>query len=1501
MHNWRYYPQSPSSNLRLAYQGAMVLLFIGLLANHSRSAEPQDRFSRDVYPLLAKYCLDCHGTTVAEAEIDLTVYDKDAASELKQHPELWQRIEEVVKTDQMPPKDAPQPSASENQQLITWIDEFLAQEAEKTSGDPGPVVLRRLSNAQYTYTLRDLTGVTTLDPAREFPVDGAAGEGFTNTGNALVMSPALVTKYLDAAKEVAKHAVLLPDGIEFSASTTPADWTNEKLQAIRSFYQRFTSDDQQGASVNLQGIVFDTNKGGRLPLRLYLNVLFANANQIASSLDSISEIAQKNQISRKYLTLLSKAILSSKDDIFLQPLHEAWQRSIEGQPLNDQEMNQLVQYVQNWQAALFRFTTVGHIGKKGGPSRWLEPVDPLASQLSIRQPLPAANDQGKIELSLVTNTAGDDGSNDFARWQNPRFAAPGRQPLLLRDLPRIASLLTQRKENALKNVMAYLAAVEAAQKLQSLAVTENIDDSSKNTSTNQEQKGSDKSTNDEPATEKPNADKTAASNQTEASEKSTQQSLRSIDPVALANEYHVDPDILTAWLNYLGVSVAGPIKIENHFTTQMKNSSGYDFINGWGSNETPLILANSSDQHVRIPGNADPHSIFVHPSPSLEIVAGWQCPIATPIKITLSGQITHAHPECGNGVTWRIELRRKNRRQTLAQGIAHGGTPVNIDAIEPVIVQQGDVVAFLVGPRDANHSCDLTKINLTIKNSADEKQHWDLAGDVSPDILSGNPHADRLGNPAVWHFFTEAVENAKSAGPTLPAGSLLAQWEATEPGDAKKMIAEKIRDLTLGTPPADRASPDGILYQQLTSLQGPLLGTPLLAESQDLPNWLANNTDTASNKDLIIEKINTTGTSEPVIFGTEENPKDAHLVSQAPSSTFVSIPADLLQGYEFQTEVTLDPKSQGEASLQAQVVPGRIQPQASLQAGVANSNGTKGTWTDGLQPASVSNPILVANESQARTKILDRLTTFRDLFPPALCYLKIVPVDEVVTLTLFYREDDHLQRLLLDEQQTTELNRLWDQLHFVSSDATKLVDAFAQLMEYATQDADPSVFEPMRGPIMQRAKDFETQLVTSQPSHIAAVIEFAGKAFRRPMREDERQQLQDFYQQLRREEIPHEEAISLLIARVLVAPAFLYRLEQPPTGEQPGAVSDYELANRLSYFLWSSMPDRELLDVAASKALTQGDTLVGQAQRMLQDPRAERLSREFAAYWLHIQNFDEFDEKSDQYFPTFAPLRAPMYEESLRFFDHLFKSDASILEILSADYTFVNGALAEHYGVPGVTGEQWQKIQLGGDSQRSGILGQATVLATLAGASRTSPILRGNWVSEVLLGEKLPKPPKGVPPLPDDVAGRGGLTMRELVELHSNDEKCAVCHRRIDPMGFAMENFDAIGRLRSMDEAGKPIALAVKTIDGAEFSGPLGLRDYLLNQRRDDFVMQFCKKLAGFALGRSIQLSDRSLIQEMKSSLEKNEYRFSAALKPLLNSKQFREIRGRDFLAEGAQ
>lgn len=1420
-------------------------------ANDQELAKLGTSFQIEALPLLQKFCSDCHGAQLAEAEIDFELFKREPKTSLSAYTTLWQRVLEVIDTAQMPPQDSPQLAAAEKTQLLRWINAFLAYEAEKTAGDPGPVVLRRLSNSQYTYTLRDLTGISTLDPAAEFPVDGAAGEGFTNTGNALVMSPALVTKYLDAAKGVAKHMVLLPDGIEFSPDTTPADWTNEKLKSIRDFYSRYTADDSNGGSVNLQGIVFDTNQGGRLPLQKYLQVILDNAAVLERDPKAIAQIAGTEWLSPKYIGLLVDSLKSGDTNVFMAPLHSSWQQAVEGKKFSPAEVEGLVGYIRQWQAALYRFTTVGHIGKVGGPKRWLDTIEPLASRATVRQSLPAANPTGLIELSLLTTSAGDTGEKDFARWENIRLVAAGKRDLPLRDLAVITQALTERRSETLNKIGAYLSAIDSVQ--QTLAQASPVDSANENTAT------------------------------------------KNVDIEQVAAKYELDREVLTAWLNYLGISVAGPVKIENHLTNKMLNSSGYEFISGWGAPETPLVLANSSDSHVRIPGNAWPHKVVVHPSPTLEIAVAWLSPVAMSAKIT--GDVTHAHPECGNGVTWRLELRRQQRRQVLAQGVSHGGNPVPLPELNKLEVKPGDAIVLSIGPRDGNHSCDLTKVDLTIANVNQPEQVWDLGSDVSPDILAGNPHADRQGNSAVWHFFTEALANSGSVGPTLPAGSLLSQWLETADAATKQQLAEQIRALVQGAPPSDTASPDAVLYQQVASLQGPLLGGPLLAgASLDLTSAANGQPAKGSAKqDSLSVKVQTLSDKRPLIFDGVD------VVVKAPESIYLQLPAELLSGYEIVADVRLDEKAAGEGSVQAYAMPGSIEPPTSLTAGKATSDSGKGTWTDGLQPASNSNPILVDDNGATREKIIKQLSYFRDLFPPALCYVKIVPVDEVVTLTLFYREDDHLKRLMLDEQQAAHLDRLWDQLHFVSRDALKLVDAFAQLMEYATQDADPSVFEPLREPIMSSAKKFEQQLLDSQPKHVAAVIDFAKRAFRRPLHPDEAMELEAFYAALRREEIPHEEAISLLLSRVLVSPAFLYRTEVPPVGSEPGSVGHFELANRLSYFLWSSLPDHELIDVASTGDIANGPVLVGQAKRMLQDSRGERLAKEFATYWLHIANFDQFDEKSDQFFPTFAPLREPMYQESMMFFTHLFRNDRSILEILSADYTFLNAPLSEHYGFGNVSGNDWQKVQYPADQQRSGVLGQATILSTLAGASRTSPILRGNWVSEVLLGEKLPKPPKGVPPLPDDVAGRGGLSMRELVELHGSNEKCAVCHQRIDPLGFSMENFDAIGRWRTTDEAEKPIDVAVTTIDGQKFSGVNGLRDYLLQHRRDDFVRQFCKKLAGFALGRAIQLSDRGLIDQMMKSLEKNDYRFSSALEPLLLSRQFREIRGRDAIFEEAE
>ncbi|PYJ00223.1 MAG: hypothetical protein DME25_21230, partial [Verrucomicrobia bacterium] len=244
-----------------------------------------------------------------------------------------------------------------------------------------------------------------------------------------------------------------------------------------------------------------------------------------------------------------------------------------------------------------------------------------------------------------------------------------------------------------------------------------------------------------------------------------------------------------------------------------------------------------------------------------------------------------------------------------------------------------------------------------------------------------------------------------------------------------------------------------------------------------------------------------------------------------------------------------------------------------------------------------------------------------------------------------------------------------------------------------------------------------------------------------------------------------------------------------------------------------------------------------------------------------------------------------------------FQRDGSVLDILKADYTFLNEDLARHYGIPDVKGADWRRVDGVKTSSRGGILGQATTLAKQSGASRTSPILRGNWVAEVLLGEKLPRPPKDVPRLPEDEATET-LTVRQLTEKHSTDPKCYGCHRRIDPYGYALEGFDAIGRRRERDLGGRPIDTRAQVMDGSKLDGLDGLRDYLLTKRRDAFLKQFCRKLLGYSLGRGVLLSDRPLISEMRVQLESHDYHISAAIETIVRSRQFREIRGNEMASE---
>jgi hypothetical protein len=1385
-------------------------------------------FAETIQPLLQQYCCACHATEKHKGDLDLERFTSFDA--VQREPLVWQEIEAQLLDGAMPPKDAPQPDEAQRAQLLKWLRGALEELARAHAGDPGPVVLRRLTNAEYTYTLRDLTGLELLDPAREFPVDGAAGEGFTNVGNALVMSPSLLTKYLAAGKAVAEHAVLTPDGLRFSPSTSRRDWTEELLGEIRAFYRQFTAAEG-GDVVDLQGIVFATNGGGRLPLARYLGASLElrdaaptdgaadgaadgapdGAPDGALGETKIQAVALRHGLSPKYLATLLGALRSPAPSPLLEPLAAAW-RACE-----PDDVPALAARIVAQQAALWRFNSVGHVGKAGGPKAWLEAVDPLASGREVRFQVPPATDTDVVTLYLVASDAGDGGAHDHAVWQAPRFVADGRPDLLLRDVRDVTrSALARRARRFALAERALAAAADAAR---------------------------------DPAGA-PNLE-------------------------ALAQRHAVDADSLRAWFVCLGLRLdpdAGGAEVgDTLLTTPLARPSAYDFVAGWGSPDTPSIVANASEQRVQIPGELEPHGIAMHPSPTLAIAVGWRSPVTA--RMRLAATIVHAHHDCGNGVLWSLELRRGALRRQLAHGAAERDVEVGRVALEGLDVQRGDLLALRIGARDGDHRCDLTAVDLVLTSAADDGHEWDLAKDCSPDVLAGNPHADGHGNEGVWHFYVEPEQRSSAAAQGLlsgpPLGSLLAEWQATTDTAEQERLGRALGQLLERAPLASDDCPDARLYRQLAALRGPLVGSGAQSPGDEPPGVAAP----VSTVDDSLERAVFGLAAEAFGKGhAGQELDDNDLGVTAPAVVELRLPADLVAGCTLVAGTGLQDPAGTEGSVQFQV------------------HSERPPLPPALSPAL---PVVVGETSAARARFESAYAELRQLFPAALCYAQIVPVDEVVTLTQFHREDTHLARLLLDDAQVAELDRLWAELHFVSEDALTQVDAFEQLWQYATQDADPSAFEPLRQPIAARAAAFREELLAAEPKHVDALVRFAERAYRRPLTEPERDELLALYGRLRAEGLAHDPALRLLIARVLVAPAFLYRAERPAPGAHSGPVSAFELASRLSYWLWSSAPDEALLACAVRGELHDPEVLLAQTRRLLRDPRVRRLAVEFGCAALHIHGFAEVCEKSERHFPTFDTLRGAMFEESVLFLTDLFQHNGSLLDLLAADHTFLNAALAEHYGIPGVEGDGWRRVDGVRRYSRGGILGQATTLATQSGASRTSPILRGNWVSEVLLGEKLPRPPKDVPRLPDD-GGQLELTMRELTEKHTSDPRCATCHARIDAFGFALEGFDAIGRLREHDLGGRPIDTHVTAPDGTELEGLEGLRGYLLGTRRDAFVRQFCKKLLGYSLGRAVRLSDEPLLAELCTELAAHDYRLDVLFDAIVLSKQFREIRGLD-------
>ena len=1062
------------------------------------------RYDREVRPLIGQFCQSCHSTALRTGELDLERFGSMA--EVRSDSGAWVKVADMLERGEMPPEGSGQPLPEQREALLEWVQRYLRAESLANAGDPGPVVLRRLNNAEYAYTVQDLTGVQ-LDPTREFPTDSAAGEGFTNAGNALAMSPGLLQKYLDAGKAIARHAVLLPDGFRFSLRKTRRDWTDEILAEIRRFYGRFTEVRKLGVGSEVGNVNVHGNAriglSGILPLQKYFAATLAERQALRSGRKTVPAVADQYGLNASYLGRLWNSLNGVAPSPLMDDLRARWRGA------GPSDADALTSAVAAWQRALWTFGPVGLIGRTGGPKRWMEPVSPLVFQQYLCAsipPRPLDQRNGEVLVSLVVTDAGDGNEDDLVVLERPRLVRVGRPDLLLREV----------------------------------------------------------------------------------------------------------------------------------------------------------------------------------------------------------------------------------------RGLSRG----------------------LPGPESGQASR--------------EEVEWGL----DPALFGRHP-------------------------------------------DGKAIDADS-------------------------------------------------------------------------------------LAVRAPAVIPIRLPASLASGRDLVARAVLDPETGSQGSVQVELVPGEPAETSGLlisRTRVLYSSVSQ-VFSD-RRDLSFSRPILVAEAGGARRRVQAALDEYRSLFPAALCFTQIVPVDEILTLHLFYREDDHLARLMLDSRQRARLDRLWEELRFVSQSPFERVTALDLLLEAMVGNGrrDRSQYLallPLQPPIKREAEAFRRELVDAEPRQLAALVEFAGRAYRRPLTGMEVEELQGLYHRLREQELSHDEAFRLTLARVFVASPFLYRPEKAPP-QAAAEVSDWELASRLSYFLWSSQPDRELRALAAQGRLRAPEVLVWQARRMLADARVRRLATEFATQWLHIYDFDQTEEKSEKHFPEFAGIRGDLYEESIRFFTDLFQRDASLLSLFKADHTFVNRRLAEFYGIKGVQGEGWRRIQVAQEHGRGGILALGATLSKQSGASRTSPILRGNWISEVLLGEKLPRPPQDVPELPPDETATEGMTLRQLVALHTSEPSCASCHRRIDPFGFALEGFDAIGRRRERDMAGRPLDTRTALPDGTEVEGLAGLRDYLLEHRREEVLRQFCRKLLGYAIGRELKLSDQPLVTEMLERLARNDYRFSVAIETIVGSRQFREIRGRDLqLARGA-
>ena len=1088
----------------------------------------------------------------------------------------------------------------------------------------------------------------------------------------------------------------LPDGFRFSRHSTRRDWTDEILGRIRSFYGRYTEVRRREWMYGDVPLAIDY---GHVPLEEYLRATL----ELRQTGARVEEVAQRTGLSRKYLRNLWRVLNGEAggDSFLLERVRARWRS------LSPEDTPELAAEIERWYEPLWRFNSVGHLND------WLEPVTPLAGKQDFTVSLESPEQNGPTALYLWSGDAGDGNDGDYLVWKRPRFEGKpvpvhgdkprpsDLPPILLRDLPLVSRTLETTLRRTFAGSRRYLA---AAARLAGPGPPPELE--------------------------------------------------------ALAAREGLNPDLLRRWTGYLGI---GPARagLEKPLSQAMENLQKTARLNGWRTppsavaptpyQDTAYLVANSGDQSWRIPGTVPPRSVVVHPTRQRWIGVGWRSP--EELAVGVEARVEDSHPDCGNGIEWVLTLRQSGLERILASGSLEDEDR----AIRPdqrFRLHRGDEFSLLVGSLKHNARCDLTRVDLTVRESAEAARVWDLADNVIDSVLEGNPHGDAFGNPGVWHFFT-LEESPSDRLRAVAPGSALYRWLDTlsspTPGHGSAEAAGQVATLLDSGPPAAGDHPDALLYSRITALDGPFLrDVDLAAAGREVE---ASRSDRSTHSGPGVS--NGLG---GIQFGRHPGGQpleEGSFLVHGPSRIRVEVPARIARAYDFVAEAALDP-GWGRAG-SVQVHAGLEVPQ-SMQGLVPPVGANDAHPEANANPEPARFPVIVGNAA-TRGRFREAFAAYRQWFPPALCYTQIVPVDEGITISLFHREDRALSRLVLEEEEKRELDRLWRELRYVSRDAFTIADSFDEWWNFGAHYKKFSR-ESREEPIRRRAQQFREELRSSESRHLDALLRFAERAWRRPLEAREKAGVLNLYISLREEGQEHDSALRSLLGRVLVSPNFLYRIEQPAAGVDPQPVSSWELASRLSYFLWSSMPDRELFRLAASGSLRDPEVLAGQAGRMLEHARTRALALEFAAQWLGFREFDRDQGKNERLFPTFARRRADMHEESVRFFEELFRRDGSVIDILGADYTWLNQDLADHYGIPEVAGSEWRRVQGIKQYQRGGVLGMGSMLSKQSGASRTSPVLRGNWIFETLLGNHLPKPPPNVPELPEDERHTQGLTVR---------------------------------------------------------------------------------------------------------------------------------------------